>query len=136
MKKGVKVAQQGELLVINKAKTLCKYIIDATGKSPKKFRFTLVTRLQNYSLDVVESLITANEIYVVEGASVEAIKRTELQRKAMTSLKLISYISEIAMTEQCILPRQFEQISKLIFNTQNLLGAWMKSDRNKFKNMG
>ena len=35
-----------------------------TDKPPKRFRFTLVSRLQNYSLTIIEKLIMANEIYV------------------------------------------------------------------------
>lgn len=45
-----------ELAVIVKAKDLGSYIFTVTDKSPKKFRFTLVTRLQNTSLDIIENL--------------------------------------------------------------------------------
>ena len=38
---------KSELTVITKAKDLCSYIITITQKSPKQFRFTFVTRLQN-----------------------------------------------------------------------------------------
>ena len=53
-----------ELSVITKAKDLCSYIMTVTDKSPKRFRFTLVSRMQNYGLDIIENLISANEIYV------------------------------------------------------------------------
>ena len=56
--------KQGDLSVITKAKEVCSYILTITDKSPKRFRFTLVSRLQNYSLTIIEKLITANEIYV------------------------------------------------------------------------
>ena len=39
-------------------------ILTITDKPPKRFRFTLVSRLQNYSLTIIEKLIMANEIYV------------------------------------------------------------------------
>ena len=55
--------QHSELAVITKAKELCSYIILVTDKSPKRFRFTLVSRMQNYALDVIENLYMANEVF-------------------------------------------------------------------------
>lgn len=104
-----------------------------TDKSPKRFRFTLVSRLQNYGLDVIENLISANEIYVSVSTGEDAKERLLLQRKAMKSLKLIGYISELAMQQQCILPKQYEQITKMVYDAENLLGAWMNSDRKRYE---
>lgn len=63
---------KSELSVITKAKDLCSYIMTVTDKSPKRFRFTLVSRMQNYGLDVIENLISANEIFVRVDTSAEA----------------------------------------------------------------
>ena len=38
---------KNELTVIMKAKDLCTYIVTITQKSPRQFRFTFVSRLQN-----------------------------------------------------------------------------------------
>ncbi|MCR5390110.1 MAG: four helix bundle protein [Lachnospiraceae bacterium] len=121
-----------ELSVITQAKALSEYVLTITEKSPKKYRFTLVTRLQNYSLDVIEALIAANEIYVSAPDTDEAGERLKLQRKSMTSLKLLGYISEVAMKHDCILSKHYEQITKQIYDVQNLLGAWMNSDKKRF----
>ena len=43
-----------ELVVIVRAKELCGYVLTATDKLPKKLRFAMVSRLQNYALDAVE----------------------------------------------------------------------------------
>jgi len=53
--------KKDDLFVLTKAKDLAKYIITVTEKSPKKFRFTLVVRIQNYILDILESLYLANK---------------------------------------------------------------------------
>ena len=53
-----------ELFVIVKAKDLGNYIFTVTDKSPKKFRFTLVSRMQNLSLDIIENLYRANQVFV------------------------------------------------------------------------
>lgn len=60
--------KQSELSVITKAKNLCSYVMVITQKSPKHFRYTFVTRLQNLALNVVEKLIRANDIFVKKDA--------------------------------------------------------------------
>ena len=79
-----------ELIVITKAKELCSYVMTVTQKSPKHFRFTFVTRMQNLSLDVIENLYRANDTFV-SGRDREAVKeRLGYQHKAITSLKLLA----------------------------------------------
>ena len=51
---------QSELTVITRAKDLCSYIMAVTQKSPRQFRFTFTSRLQNLSLDVIESFIISD----------------------------------------------------------------------------
>ena len=82
--------KQSELTVITKAKYLCSYVMTVTQKSPKHFRYTFVNRLQNLTLDIVENLILANEIYVVKGNKTMYNRRLEYQRNAMTRLKLLA----------------------------------------------
>ena len=53
---------KSDLYVITKAKELAKYVVVVTEKSPKKYRFTLVVRLQNYCLDILEHLLLANTL--------------------------------------------------------------------------
>ncbi len=129
--------KKSELSVITKAKELCSYILTVTEKSPKRFRFTLTGKLQNYAINVIEMLIKANEIYVYESNRLVNMRlveeRIHLQREAMTNLKLLSYMTQVAMEQQCILPKQYEQITRKVYDCQNLLGAWMKSDANRFQ---
>lgn len=118
--------------MITKAKELCSYIMTVTDKSPKRFRFTLVSRLQNYALDVIENLIMANETFVSAGDTRSAIERMSYQRTAMSRLKLLSYMSELAMKQGGILPKQYEQITKQVYDAENMLGAWMNSDKKRY----
>ena len=120
------------LSVITKAKDLCSYFMTVTDKSPKRFRFTLVSRLQNYALDVIENLIMANETFVGAGDMRSAAMRMSYQRTAMSRLKLFSYMSELAMKQGCILPEQYEQITKQVYDAENMLGAWMNSDKRRY----
>jgi len=122
---------QSELTVIVRAKELASYIMTVTDKSPKRFRFTLTSKLQNYTLNIIENLYRANEVFVKKGDAQKAEKRLEYQQQALTEMKLLGYMAQLAMEQQCILTKQYEQITKKLYDCQNLLGAWMNSDRKR-----
>lgn len=124
-------AYQSELAIITKAKDLCSYVMTVTDKSPKRFRFTLVAKLQNYALDVIENLYRANEVFVKAGDREKAQQRIDFQHQALTELKLLGYMAQLSMEQGCILPKQYEQITKKIHDCQNMLGAWLNSDRKR-----
>lgn len=128
--------KQSELTVITKTKDLCSYVIKVTQKSPKQFRFTFVSRLQNLALSVIENLFRANDVFVSKIDINAQKERLSMQRKAMTDLKLLGYIALLSMEQGCILPKQYEQISRQIYDCQNLLGAWMNSDRRRLSSDG
>lgn len=104
--------KQSELSVITKAKDLCSYIMTITDKSPKRFRFTLVAKLQGYALNTIENLYRANEVFVKAGDREKAAQRVDYQHQALTELKLLGYMAQLAMEQQCILPKQYEQVTK------------------------
>lgn len=112
--------KQSELAVITKAKDLCSYVTTVTQKSPKQFRFTFTSRLQNLSLDVIEALYRANDTFVTKENVSAREKRLEFQHQAMTNLKLLAYFSLLAREQNCILPKQYEQISRQSTDCQNL----------------
>ena len=125
--------KQSELAVITKSKDLCSYVMTVTQKSPKQFRFTFTSRLQNLSLDVIEALYRANDTFVTKESISAREKRLEFQHQAMTDLKLLAYFSLLAREQNCILPKQYEQISRQSTDCQNLLGAWINSDRRRLQ---
>jgi len=110
-----------------KAKDLCTYVVTVTQKSPKQFRFTFVSRLQNLAMDVIENIYRANEVFIGAGKNSNPEKRLDFQHRALTALKILAYFSEMAMTQNCILPKQYEQIAKSTSDCQHLLGAWIES---------
>lgn len=127
-----------ELQVITSAKNLASYVMTITQKSPKEFRFSIVGRMQGYVMDIVEELYYANDIYVKPEVAAGWAQRQTHQRKAMSKLKLLAYISQLGMEQKAIQPRQFEQISQQTLATEKLLSAWMSSDlkRQAGKTMG
>lgn len=123
--------KQSELTVITKTKDLCSYVITVTQKSPKQFRFTFVSRLQNSALSAIENLFRANDIFISKTDTSSQKERLSYQRNAMTDLKILGYIALLSMEHGCILPKQYEQISRQVTDCRNLLGAWMNSDRRR-----
>ena len=90
---------QSELQVITFAKDLCNYVMTITQKSPKQFRFSLIGRLQGYVLDIVEELYYANDIYVTPSSRAGWAQRQAHQRKAMSTLKLLSWVAQVSMEQ-------------------------------------
>jgi hypothetical protein len=128
------VTAQTELTVITKAKDLCRYILTVTENSPKRFRFTMVSRMQNLALDVIEQAYRANEVYLSGPDRIAAsARRLDLQHSALTGAKLLGYMALLAREQGAILPKQYEQITKLVHDVQNLLGAWINSDRRRMQ---
>lgn len=118
-----------ELLIITKTKKLAAYVITVTEKSPKRFRAVFVNRLQNYCLDALESLIEANSLRMDSNKNTE--KRRDCQHKAYLRFKLLGYMTFLAFESQCILKKQYEQISLQVSDCINLLVAWRKSDADR-----
>ena len=83
--------KQSELTVITKAKDLCSYVMTVTQKSPKQFRFTFVSRLQNLALSAIENLFRANDVFVSKTDMHSQKERLSYQRSAMTDLKLLAF---------------------------------------------
>lgn len=110
--------KKSNLYVFTKAKDLAKYIITITEKSPKKYRFTLVVRIQNYILDVIENIYLANE-------SKDIKERIARQEKAKTLLSMLDYFCQIAEEQECISFHQYEQISKQQAECLLYLKRWM-----------
>ena len=121
-----------DLIVITQIKKLGAYVLVVTEKSPKKFRGVFVNRMQNYCLDTLELLLEAN--FIRMDSKENKIQRENLQKDAIIKLKLLGYISMLAESSGCILKRQYKQIAKQIAKSINLIGAWKKSDDERFKN--
>ena len=125
--------KKSELAVITKAKDLCSYIMTVTQKSPKHFRYSFVSRMQNISLSIIENLYRANDIFVKKGDSILISQRRNKQREVMTDLRILAYFSLLAMEQKCILPKQYQIISEMIADCVNLLVAWVASDKRRLQ---
>lgn len=125
--------EKNELFVVTKAKELCQYVMVITQKTPKQYRFTFTTRLQNLCMDIMTHIYMANEIYVQgQDQKAKLQRRLDYQHLAITKTKLLAYIAQLALEQKAILPKQYEQIAKKTTEVLYLLAGWIKSDRNRF----
>ena len=108
-----------ELAVITYGRKLCEYIYTITQNSPKKFRWSLVAKLQESSYDYVQKLYYANEL------PVRARMITLLE--AQSILKMLDFSSQMSKTTGAITHKQFNHISKLLYDCRVTLRGWAKS---------
>lgn len=113
-----------QMAVFTHAKKLSEYIFVITEKSPVKLRWSIVSRLINTSVDVIEYLYRAN--YERDSAA-----RQEWQKKAMVSLNLLDFYAETAKTKQAINFRQMTLIAEQIEDVKKLLSGWVRATKAK-----
>lgn len=80
--------EPSEFNVIVKCKDLIKHtfaITNSTERFPKKYRFTLVNRIQDKAVDIYECALEANELNLLDAQ--EFKERQRLQAKALTYCK-------------------------------------------------
>jgi hypothetical protein len=114
-----------ELLVIVKARELFEYVVEITEKAAKRFRVAFSGRMQNYCLNIMEDLVTANYTHL-EGAGIK--KRKDLQHEAFVQIKVLSYLSYTAQSVGVITFNQYEKLSRIMSETNKLLIGWGKAD--------
>jgi len=87
--------------------------------------------MQDYSLSAIEDMLRANAIKVTSEELLQ--KRKAYQASAMTELTLLGYMADLASGQKCILARQHEHITKLLYDCRLMLGSWTRSDSARFE---
>ena len=115
--------REREMAIFTAAKKLSEYIYIVTEKSPKKYRWSIITKIQNASIAVIEDLYLAN---FEEGA-----ERLAYQKQAGVQLRLIDHYAEVAYKLKAIPFKQMEHIAYLIIDARKLLAGWSKCTKNR-----
>jgi hypothetical protein len=124
--------QPSELTVITKAKDLIKHtytLTENTERFPKKYRFTLVNRLQERATDIYECLLEANELDLRDPE--EAKERQKLQARALTYCKELLFFLELSFELNRINAKSLEYWSKLAFDVMYMTKAWKRRDKSR-----
>lgn len=121
-----------ELLVITKAKDLVRHSFVLTSNSkryPKKYRFTLVNRIQDKAMLIYECLLEANELNL--SIPDEREKRLSFQSKALTYCKELLFLIELSLELQLLGADSCEFWTKMAFDVKYMTAAWYKKDKRR-----
>ena len=124
--------EPSEFNVIVKAKDLVKHtftITNSTERFPKKYRFTLVNRIQDKAVDIYECALEANELNLNDAK--EFKERQRLQAKARTYCKELLFFIELSQEMGFISMSSSEYWSKMALEVKYMITAWKKRDKTR-----
>ena len=119
-----------DLKVILKAKELAEHTLRVTSNAnryPKKYRFSLVDKMQNKSLEIYEYLHEANRTDLREYAR----ERSELQTKAITHCDELLFYIELSYELEIISMGSVEHWSKMVTDIKHMAIAWRTKDKQR-----
>lgn len=119
-----------DLQVILKAKDLAEHTLRVTSncnKYPKKYRFSLVDKMQIKAMDIYESLMEANRTSVKDYKR----ERLELQTKAITYCDELLFYIELSHKLNIIAENSMEYWSKMVADIKHMAIAWRSKDKER-----
>ena len=117
-----------ELKVIVKAKELAVHSFRLTSNSnryPKKYRHSLVDKIQIKSLEIYENLHEANRI----NNKTDKRARCETITKAITYCEELNFFIELSMGLDILSGNSAQYWSKLVSDVKFMAIAWRKSEK-------
>lgn len=119
-----------ELRVILKAKELATHTLRLTSNAnryPKKYRFLLVDKMQNKSMEIYEMLFEANRTDIRDYKR----DRLELQTKAITYCDELLFYIEMSHDLNILNAKSMEYWSKMVSDVKHMAIAWRTKDRKR-----
>ena len=117
-----------DLKVIVKAKDLAVHSFKLTSncnRYPKKYRHSLVDRIQIKSLDIYETLLEANRINNVSHKR----ERCEMITKAITICDEMLFYIELSMMLDLLTDKSAEYWSNMVRDVKHMSLAWRTRER-------
>lgn len=117
-----------DLKVIVKAKDLAFHSFKLTSncnRYPKKYRHSLVDRIQIKSLDIYESLLEANRINNVS----HKLERCEMITRAITICDEMLFYIELSMMLYLLTDKSAEYWSQMVRDVKYMSIAWRTRER-------
>ncbi len=120
---------ENDLKVIVKAKELAVHTFKLTSncnRYPKKYRHSLVDRMQIKSLDIYDTLFEANRINNVTNKR----ERCEMITRAITNCDELLFYIELSMNLGLLVDNSAEYWSKVVRDVKYMSIAWRTKERN------
>ena len=119
---------ENDLKIIVKAKELAVHSFKLTSNGnryPKKYRHSLVDRIQIKSMDIYETLLEANRIHNVTHKR----ERCETITKAITICDEMLFYIELSMLLDLLNAKSAEYWSKMVQDVKYMAIAWRTKER-------
>lgn len=121
-----------ELKVIIKSKDLAVHSFKLTSNAnryPKKYRHSLVDKIQIKSIEIYEALMEANRTHNFTDKNA----RCELITKAIVYCDELLFFIELSMNLEILSGNSAEYWSKMVSDVKFMAIAWRKSERQQNK---
>lgn len=119
---------ENDLKVIVKAKELAVHSFKLTSncnRYPKKYRHSLVDRIQIRSMDLYETLLEANRI----NNQTQKWQRCEMITKAITLCDQLLFYIELSMNLELLNDKSTAYWSKMVTDVKYMALAWRTRER-------
>ena len=119
---------ENDLKVIVKAKELAEHSIKLTSncnRYPKKYRHSLVDRIQIKSLDIYDTLMEANRI----NNMTHKLQRCETITRAITICDQLLFYIELSMNLGLLSGNSTAYWSQMVLDVKYMAIAWRKKER-------
>ena len=125
-----------EMQVLTKAKELELHSIRKSDSSkcyPKKYRFTLVSRIQDEALNITDALLEVNDLLLSD--EIERPMRFRAHRTALRACRKLLRLIELSHELGRIDDDAFAYWSTMASDVRNMAAAWYKSDMRRAQEM-
>lgn len=108
--------EEEELPIFVKWTEFIEWLFPHTEKFPRRARFTLALRIENYALDIIEDLVEAR--YTKE--KLEILKRINLRLEKLRILLRLSHGFRYLSTQS------YEYATKILNEIGRMIGGWIR----------
>ena len=122
------IMSETDLKVIVKAKELAFHSLKLTSncnRYPKKYRHSLVDRIQLKSLDIHDTLLEVNRI----NNTIHKRERCEMITRAITFCDELLFYIELSMMLQLLTDKSAEYWSQMVRDVKYMSIAWRTKER-------
>ena len=125
---------QGDLTLLTKANEMTCYTLQICSNEqnfPKRYRWCVTNKIVDSAVDINRFLNAANSVKVEEPDDYRM--RRSLQKRALAETYSLLATIRVANSVFGIESGRLEHWSRLIYDVQNYLRAWAKSDKSRYK---
>lgn len=126
----------GKYDILQAAKELAGYTLRITSNEnnfPKRYRLSVVNKIQDQAVSIIDYLIMAQEIYPVSAKELD--QRLLYQKQARAACRSMMTLMEIAANTFGINAGTFAYWTKMTRDVRNHTTAWIKSDIKRFEKL-